>query len=218
MKASIVFVRKLQTEIAKTIFSINESNRNLLEFRIFHYCRFINNCLHSFLVLQESNEQDSGKILLRTALEVSFRLEALRKRPDLLVRIARWEHNEDSKAANSLEPKQLESTKRLMENRWKDFTDYCSEEGIDVPDAIHPLDANAAADMCGLSLAYNVHYRVYSRFSHGAISALRGDWDDYGDDPFVASYCLMVAMAALENLGGHCPNKGAFELEFLSFC
>lgn len=212
------FINRAQVELAEGLRSIMNEPRNGVADYHYNYARYINNTLHSFLVLCGANEVESARILIRPALEVALRLEALRQFPETMVQIARWEHDENKKAANALKPEEKAATDAIFAEYWVDFLRAYRISYPNHQINESPLSAHDAARITGILNIHDLYYRFYCRYSHGAMSTLLGHWDDFADqDANVAGHCLMVAVAAISDLGASLPNKESLEKEYLSF-
>src|SRR5260370_18524854 len=63
----------------------------------FYSSKHLHRATDGFVYLRRSGRIDASKFLVRPAIEIALRLQAVRKQPDLLYRIAFSEHCQDKK-------------------------------------------------------------------------------------------------------------------------
>ena len=177
-------------------------------------CKHLHRAVEGFAILRRSAHIDSSKFLIRPALEIAFRLEAVRKHPDLLYRIAFSEHRQDEHLLRVAAEQSVEQSKQPYDDaqskeKWKRFNDAFAAEFPDVPKVEETLSIECAAEKAGMKYIYDGHYRIYCRYTHGALLASTGDLDEATDpeDNRAMAGCAMIALNALVSLGGGSPNR-----------
>lgn len=212
MKISFELVSKIQVELAATLNSALELGmpQDLVSRYLFQYSRFVNNTLETFVFLNSMKRRDAARLLLRPALEVTFRMQSIKTKPSLLYQTSRWEFEERKKWLNALTPEDSEPPSLVLERGWAEFSANYREFFPDHPEAEltdRPLSAFEAAKSVGITRIYEVYYRLYGGYCHGNFHALTGSWD-YLDaqDENVAAHCLMNALQVAIELGGKSEN------------
>src|SRR4029453_13583641 len=80
-------------EITRALNSLTGKKLNgLFDNYRFWSSKHLHRAADGFAFLRRSGRVDASKFLIRPAIEIAFRLEAVRKHPDLLYRIAFSEH------------------------------------------------------------------------------------------------------------------------------
>src|SRR2546427_6411 len=79
----------IQQELANAIDSLGgKRGRSALDNYYFHAAKHLNRAAEGFIFLRKSGRMDASKFLVRPVIETIFRVEAVRKKPELLYRIA----------------------------------------------------------------------------------------------------------------------------------
>jgi hypothetical protein len=159
----------------------------------------------AFAFLRHSGRLDGSKFLVRPAIEMAFRLEAAHRQPEIFYRIAHSEHRQDRHLLQG-EPKlQAESDKN-----WERFKNAFVKEfpTVNIPNVDDRLTIECIAEKAGMKSYYNAHYRIYSRYTHGAAHASTGNIDSATDpaDNRTIAICALVALDNLISLGAKSPN------------
>ena len=88
LKTSLDLVTRIQDALAANLGVLKGKYQNISEFYRFEYCRFVNNTTETFLFLVKNERAEASRVLVRPALEVTFRLQAIQTKPELLLRVA----------------------------------------------------------------------------------------------------------------------------------
>jgi Family of unknown function (DUF5677) len=163
--------------------------------------RTINRASEGYLVLRESHRVDASKFLVRPAIEAVFSATAAMNKPGFLFRKAYTEWEEDKKmfvrdgdAAGEAEAnRQLEDLKRAYR-----------EEQPHHPIECKYVSVRETADLAGLLWMYEPTYRVYCKFTHGAVRAVEGHLDE-ATNPVDTRFMVTCVLAVLELLKKHTP-------------
>lgn len=175
-----------------------------------HSAQHIQRAVDSFVYLRRSGRFDASKFLVRPAIEVVFKLQAIERQPDLLYRIAFSEHLQDQRMARpaSTVSNQLYD-EAVADAHWNGFSakykaNYPTHQFIEEELRIH-----TTAEKANLPRYYDSHYRLYSQYTHGTLRATSGSFDDLTDieDGRVMALCAWVALEALISIGAKSPNR-----------
>ena len=206
--ASLDLLRDIQNELCDSLNSLGGRQCNgLLESYIGYSARLINKAVEAYIFLRESGRQDASRLLVRTAIEAVFRVHAVRKKPELMYRIAYSEHIEDKKWIRPIDPSGSVSALQAMESNWQEFKDAYSAKYSDHHLKEEELSLWDAAKEAGLDRYYDSHYRLYCRFTHASFRASTGDLDDLREeDNRTMSLCAFAMTDALKDIGATAPH------------
>src|SRR6266498_4021492 len=144
--------------------------------------------------------------LVRPAIEMAFRFEAARQHPDVFYRIAHEEHRQD-KHLRQGRPELLAQN----EKNWEKFENAVVNEfpKVTIPYVDEKLTIEQVAKKAGMTPFYNSHYRIYCRYTHGALQANTGNIDKVTDraDNRTMAICSLVALNNLISFGAKSPNR-----------
>ena len=178
----------------------------LLETYRFWSSKHLQRAVDGFAFLRRSGRVDGSKFLVRPAIEMAFRLEAARQHPDLFYRIAHEERRQDRHLMQGEPELQAESDKS-----WEEFKDSFTKEFpvIAIPNTDARLKIECIAGMAGMKSYYDSHYRIYCRYTHGALHASTGNIDKATDraDNQIMAVCALVALHNLISLGAKSSNR-----------
>src|SRR5438045_5835162 len=95
---SLELLSDLQGELREALNGLGGKQRDgLYDGYLGYTAGHINRAIEGYIYLRTSQRIDASKHLIRTAIEAVIRLQAVRKKPELLFRIAFSEFNEDKK-------------------------------------------------------------------------------------------------------------------------
>lgn len=155
---------------------------------------------------------DASKLLIRPAIEAMIRVQALRKKPDLLYQIAYSESLEDKKwfrpAAVAVK---TEYDDEADPPGWAEFEGRYKEAFPNAEPKREKLTLFDAAKVVGLEKYYNTHYRMYSQYTHAALRATAGYSHELSDseDTRTMIVCAFAALDATAAIGADTPELGA---------
>src|SRR4029453_13929456 len=93
---SLKLVEDFNSELMDALDSLGGKKGNaLLDTYRFWSSKHLQRAVDGFAFLRRAGRMDGSKFLVRPALEMAFRLQAVRKHPDLLYRIEFSEHHRD---------------------------------------------------------------------------------------------------------------------------
>lgn len=227
MKTPLDLVTRIQDALANNLSVLKDKNQNISEFYKFEYCRFINNTTETFLFLVKNERAEASRVLVRPALEVTFRLQAIETKPENLLRVAAWEHEERKKLMNGVAPHLVDETKKELAEQWTATVKRYEELFPGLPINQTPLSAFDAAKEIPITPTlktgkgdsnpfYDTYYRYYSPFSHGHIDSLSGEMNFLPFlDNSIMGYCGMIALHATVKLGADETACKTLEAEFI---
>ena len=141
---------------------------------------------------------------------MAFRLEAVRQHPDVFYRIAHEEHRQDKHLMQN-KPQLLAQ----HEKNWEKFKNAFVKEfpSIPIPNLNDRLKIEYVAKKAVMTPFYNSHYRIYCRYTHGALQASTGNIDKATDraDNRTMAICALVALDNLISLGAKPPRERLVE-------
>jgi hypothetical protein len=179
----------------------------------FRLAKYLNYAAEGFIFLRQGNPPRiaPSKLLIRPAIEIMFRLAAVKKRPELLYRIAYSEREENWKWFSKTAAKvgKTHGYDRATHDKiWDDFkTKYAKHfPGHNTVD--QSISTYDLAEATGLADYYDSHYRMYSRYTHAAFEAVEGLLDTLAtpEDNRTMALCCLNALETLNPLGANVPN------------
>jgi hypothetical protein len=227
LKIPLDLLTRIQDALAANLGGLKGKDKNISEFYRFEYCRFVNNTTESFLFLVKNERAEASRVLVRPALEVTFRLQAIQIKPELLLGVAKWEHEERIKLMNGVAPHLVDETSKKMADQWTATVERFEKLFPDLPVNETRLSAfNAAKEIPNAPTLkmgkgdsnpfYDTYYRFYSPFSHGHIDSLSGEMNYLPFlDNSIMGYCAMIALHVTVELGADEAAYKALEAEFI---
>jgi hypothetical protein len=163
-----------------------------------HYVGFstvsVNTAADGYLVLREAHRVNASKPLIRQALEAIIFGVAVEKQHGILFRKAFSEWQDWNKMIKD------PNAKIQHKKTWEDF-----EKKVRKFDAACPIDPRSltvkeAAEIAKMSEHYEISYRIYCKFTHGALEALAGNLNSITDcdDSRVMIWCAFQAIGLLQ--------------------
>lgn len=155
----------------------------------------------------------SSKFLVRPAIEMAFRLQAVRLHPEMFYRIAHEERRQDRHLLQGEPELQEESDKNWEKFKAAFAKDYPTVPIPNLCDRCDRLSIERAAEKAEMKPYYNSHYRIYSRYTHGALHASTGNIDKATDpaDNHTMAICALVALDNLISFGAKAPSRDSLE-------
>ena len=170
---------------------------------------YINKAADGFLLLRKCGRVDASKLLVRSAIEALFRIQALRKKPELLYRFAYTERLEDHKWFGSAAMRLGKPYDRDPDPPgWPDFEKAFKQEFQGISLERKKIALRDVAEIAGLAPYYDSHYRLYCQYAHAALRGMSGHSDDLSDpeDSRVMVLCAFGTVAAIAAIGAEAPN------------
>lgn len=155
----------------------------------------VNRASDGYLWLRESGRMDASKFLIRPALEAVFCGTAAMMNKDFLFRKAYFEWAEDKRlfATDAAGEREADAYLERLKQRFQKGAPECSLK-------CKVIKVKEIAEMAGLSRAYNEYYRIYCRFTHGAMMAVSGNLNQATDskDTHVIVWCVLMMLNQLK--------------------
>ena len=162
-----------------------------------HYMGFVaksvNTAADGYLVLRQAFRVNASKLLVRPALEVILGGVAVEKERGLLVRKAYSEWEDWGKMLK--EPASIAQHKQ----RWDEFEKKVKREDPSCPIICEHLSVKKTAELAKMEKHYEISYRIYCKYTHGALEAIAGTLDQITDDSDsqVMLWCVFQAIGLL---------------------
>jgi hypothetical protein len=199
-------------ELSRAVNSLGgKDSQGLFDNYKFHSAKYVNHAVEGFVFLRQASRIAPSKLLIRPAIEIMLRLEAIQKQPELLYRIAYWESEEDWKwfaPAAERSGEAYNYDRAAHERRWDEFKAKYAEQFPNHHLVDQTITTGQLAAAAGLAGYYDTHYRMYCRYTHAAFRAIGGFLDELAnpEDNRTMALCTLTAMQALVSLGAEMPN------------
>jgi len=175
----------------------------------FYSAKHLHRAADGFVFLRRAKRVDASKFLVRPVIEIALRLQAVRKHPDLLYRIAFSEHCQDKKLLRpASEVVKADYESAPIHQLWQQFTEAFKKKFPAIQTVDEEISVIEIAQKGGLQRFYDSHYRTYCQYNHGTLRASTGYLDEATDfaDNATMALCVSVALEALISLGAESPN------------
>jgi hypothetical protein len=203
-------VRAIQEALEHALESLTGKPHNgLLDQYNVRSAAFVSRAADSFVILQDFSRPDMAKLLMRPVIEVTFRLEAIRRNPALLYQIAYSEILEDHKWFRFIDEQSGRPYDEARERNELDELTHTYHEHFPEQSIVKAkLSTFEIARAAQLEPYYNSHYRMYCQYSHASFRAITGDLVEISDqaDHRVMSLCGVVALNVLHSMGAETPD------------
>lgn len=206
---SLKLVEDFNNELRNALASLEGKKPGLLDTYRFWSAKHLQRAVDGFVFLRRSGRVDGSKFLVRPAIEMMIRLEAASQHPALFYRIAHSEYLQDKQLLRIAgdDPK----LQAQNDKNWEGFKNAFISEfpTVPIPDVGDRLKIEHLAEKAGLSPFYNSHYRIYCRYTHGALHASRGNIDEATDraDNQTMAVTALLALDKLISFGANSSNR-----------
>jgi hypothetical protein len=208
---SLELVHDMQGELRDALTSLAGKKRNgLLDNFVVYMAKYIDMAGDAYISLRRASKLDASKLLIRPSIEAAIQILAVQKKPDLLYRIAYTARMQDRKLVRPSAIKSGWNYDADDNKRWDQF-----EQRYRAHFPNHALDEKElllidAATTAGVGWYYDV-YRLYSRFTHAALTAATGalNYTDNDDNCHMAA-CVCCGLEAVAAAGAAPPNLDSF--------
>jgi len=206
---SLKLVEDFNNELRDALDSLEGKKVGLLDTYRFWSSKHLQRGVDGFAFLRRSGRVDGSKFLVRPAIEMMIRLEAARQHPALFYRIAHSEYLQDKHLLRIAgdDPK----LQAQNDKNWEEFKNAFVKEfpTVPIPNVDDRLTIEHLAAKAGLTPFYNSHYRIYCRYTHGALHASTGNIDKATDraDNQIMAVTALVALDNLISLGAKSSNR-----------
>jgi hypothetical protein len=193
----LALLKEVQATLAAAADSLNDSapppttvDSQYLQFA----AHFVSRAVDGYAVLREAYRVDASKLFVRPVLEIIFAAVAIMKNKGILTRKAISECEDEIKMVS--DPIAKATARQDLEAFKKRFSFSNPSYPVDwTPIRIVELAAEA-----GMETVYNTTYRTYCKFTHGALAAIAGDFNEVTDlkDTQILITCVMMMLDLLK--------------------
>ena len=176
---------------------------------------YINKAADGYLMLRTAGRVDASKLLIRPAIEMMIRTEALRRQPDLFYQIGYTESQDDKRWFGPAAARVGAAYDRKADPPgWSEFETKYRQEFPNTPPKRRILTLACAAQVAGLKDYYDSHYRMYCKYAHAALRATGGSLDPLSDreDTRTMVLCAISALDAVAAIGASVPQLEALRI------
>jgi uncharacterized protein DUF5677 len=184
----------------------------------------INRAAEGFIFLRKELRIDASKFLIRPAIEAMIRLEAVKRQPELLFRIAHTERIKDQKWRTRAAIRRGVTYDVVAEQKqWNEAKKKCvaqfgthplDERDLNLRDTAKEIDRNLNRRDTAKEIAkvmedyYDDYYLMYSAYTHAALGALTGSLNELTDpeDSATMGLCVFSALDIVATIGASTPN------------
>jgi hypothetical protein len=205
---SLELLSRMQAELRDALNGLAGGQREgLYDGYLVYTAGHINRAAEGFIYLRQSRRIDASKHLIRTGIEAVIRLQAVRKKPELLFRIAFTEFNEDKKWVRSTTAADVDKALSAIDKNWADFKQAYHAKYPEHALTEEDISLRATAEHAGIERYYDSHYRLYCRFTHAAFRATTGNLNEFDrEDNRTMALCALSALEALSSIAAPTPN------------
>ena len=162
----------------------------------------VNRASEGYLRLREAYRVNASKLLIRPMIEAVFAGTAVMKKPGFLWRKAYSEWEEELKMFPNMTP----AERAAVEKHVEDFKKALLAAQPGYPIVSSRASVWDTASEAGMTKIYDTAYRIYCKFTHGALGAVAGALNELTDD--VNSQIVICCIVyILELLKTHTPAK-----------
>jgi len=195
-------LRELQIILSDAINSLEIKSIKSLEGRYLTWAAVtINQTARGFIVLRETRNIEASKLLIRPIMEALLSATAVMQVRGFLFRKLYTELMEEKKL-----PRPKPATKAEVDIVLADYKNLFKGFDPNYPFEENKVSVKDAAEAAQMLPLYEVVYRTYCNFTHGAMLAATGQLNQATNDldtHFVVSFMLAI----LDQLKGHTPAK-----------
>jgi hypothetical protein len=196
---TIEVLNDVQTRLSAALDRLREPADPALRYRL-HCADFINHSVNGYVHLRTSDRIRASQILIRPTIECYFRMRAVQEHPELLYGIALQEFQEEKKLLKA-NPDPDPTVIAALEDRLTAFRQLFNTTYPRLLAKEVAISAYDAATVIKLEGYHDLHYRLYSKYTHALLrtrtesQAAQRD----GDDTRTMCFCTL---AALETVPG----------------
>jgi hypothetical protein len=158
----------------------------------------VNSAADGYLVLRHTYRMDASKLLVRPAIELILGGMAVENAPELLARKAFSEWKDHGKLFKD------HASQAQHKKNWDEFEKKFRSECPQYPIQRKRLTILNAAKCAKMESIYELAYRIYCKFTHGALEAINGNFDR-ATDPCDSHIMLWCVGKAIDLLGRKTP-------------
>ena len=208
---SLNLVIDVHVELSEGLNSLGKKKpRDMGDNYKFWSCFYMGRASQAYIILRKAGAMAESRFLVRPAIEIMFRLEAVRQKPELVYRIGYTEIEvNDRKWLMALAKgagKQFDEA--AFDTRWKEFKKEIQAQFPAAKLEDKRLKIKDAAEAANLGGAYDTIYATYCQYTHGALRAIVGELDEPvgAEDNYIMACCLLSAVESLMSIGADTRN------------
>lgn len=212
-RSSLKLASDAQAELRDALNSLGGKTGNgLIENYLLYTAAHINRAVEGYIHLREAQRFESSKLLIRTAIESLFRIKAVQTKPELLFRIAFSEFEEDKKWVKALKGADAAEVLQEIDKQAAEFEQEYRSQHPGHTIIKEKISSRDLAKSSNIAPYYDSHYRLYCRFTHGAVSAILGELTELQrEDNRVMTLCALTAIEALVSFGATASNLSSLK-------
>ena len=198
-------------ELSGTLNSLGgKTGRDAAEDYKFWSSSYMGHASQGYIYLRKASGMAESRFLIRPAIEMMIRLEAIRQKPELIYQIGYTETQVDDRIwLRALSKRTGEQFDEVQyDKRWEKFKNECRAQFPSAKLIDAKLTVKDVAVAAGLGDFYDSIYRTYCRYTHAALRAIVGDLNDTvgPEDNLIMAGCVLCAVESLISIGGAAPN------------
>jgi hypothetical protein len=212
-RAPLELLTDLQGELGTALDSLGgQLSKAITDRYYFNAGGYINGAADGYLILRNAGRVDASKLLIRPAIEMMIRIEALRRHPNLLYQIGFTESQDDKKWFRPASARAgVPYDDKADPPGWSEFETGYKQEFPNTQPKRRILTLACAAQAAGLKDYYDCYYRMYCKYAHAALRATGGYLDPLSDpeDTRAMVLCTFSALDAVAAIGASAPQLKA---------
>lgn len=207
---SLDLVIDVHAELSEALNSLGgKKPRDMREDYKFWSSFYMGRASQGYIVLRKAGGKAESRFLVRPAIEIMLRLEAVRQKPELVYRIGYTEtQRRGRKWLKALAGSDEKFDEAQFDKRWAQFKKECQAQFPSAKLVDAELTIKDAAVAAALGGVYDTIYATYCLYTHGALIAILGGLDEVisEEDNYIMASCLLCAVESLISIGGKAPN------------
>jgi hypothetical protein len=213
---SLKLVLDVHAELSTALNSLGKKKaRDMRDNYKFWSSFYMGRASQGYIVLRRAGGMAESRFLVRPAIEIMFRLEAVRQKPELVYRIGYTETKLNDRkwliALAKSARKQFDEA--AFDKRWQEFKKEIQAQFPAANLEDKRLTIKDAAEAANLGGVYDTIYAIYCQYTHGALRALVGEVDEPvgAEDNYIMACCLLSALESLLSIGADAPNYNSLK-------
>ena len=184
------------SELARALNSLGGTTPATVEVGyMFQLAVGINKTAVGYLLLRKVGMDAASKLLIRPMLEATF--SAAASEQTFLFQKAYTEWQDDNKLFVK-----TDADRQAADKLWADIVKQFRTERPACPLTEKKLRVQDVARIAGMQSSYEVQYRFYCKFTHSALEAIQGHWDNLST-PYDTRTAILCVLKVLELLKTH---------------
>lgn len=196
---SLELLRHLQLALCGALKSLEgKVGAGLFEHYLFDGSGYVNDAADGFIALRERGRRRASQLLVRPAVELMLRQQAILKHPHLLYRLAYTERLEDRKLCAPAYKRAGIDYDSFDQARWDQFSKLYANQYPSHSRTETKMTSREIARAAGIEGYYDSCYRLYCQFTHCSYRAMAGGLKNLSsEDNRTVALCVLGALEAL---------------------